>query len=340
MTTLVAGGAGFIGSHLCERLVHAGESVLCVDNLITGRLDNISALLCHPSFTFFRNDVIEPLPPLAHVDRIYHLASPASPPAYQRYPVETMRANSEGTRQLLELAARNGARFLYASTSEVYGDPLEHPQREEYRGNVSSTGPRSMYDEAKRYGEALTIAYSESRSVDTRIVRIFNTYGPQMDPADGRVVSNFVVQALRGEPLTVYGDGSQTRSFQYVDDLVEGLVRLVDSPCRGPVNIGNPAEYTMLQFARLVQELTHSSSPIEFCPLPVDDPRQRRPDISLARSVLGWEPRVPITVGLERTIAYFRDELGRAGLVPAARMSRRGRKTSVGQETGSLITQA
>jgi dTDP-glucose 4,6-dehydratase len=223
--------------------------------------------------------------------------------------VETLRVNSEGTRRLLELAARQGARFLFASTSEVYGDPLVHPQPEDYRGNVSTTGPRSMYDEAKRYGEALTQAFAETSGVETRIVRIFNTYGPRLDPADGRVVSNFVVQALRGEPLTVYGDGTQTRSFQYVDDLIDGMTRLMESDCREPVNIGNPVEFTMLELAELVRKVTGSISEVEFLPLPVDDPRQRRPDISRARAALGWEPRVPLRDGLMRTISHFQHNL-------------------------------
>ena len=317
MIVLVAGGAGFIGSHLCERLLRRGDEVLCVDNLVTGRRDNVAPLVGQPRFTFVEHDVVQPLPELPRVDRIYHLASPASPPAYQRYAIETLRVNGEGTRHLLELAAQHGARFLFASTSEVYGDPLEHPQRETYRGNVSPVGPRAMYDEAKRYGEALTVSYASARGVDTRIVRIFNTYGPRMAPDDGRVVSNFVVQALRGRPLTVYGDGSQTRSFQYVDDLVEGMVRLMGSDFRGPVNIGNPTEYTVLQLARLVQELTDTDSPIEFRPLPSDDPRRRRPDISLAKAILGWEPAVPVTVGLQRTVAHFREALASAQPVGA-----------------------
>jgi dTDP-glucose 4,6-dehydratase len=244
-----------------------------------------------------------------------------------------MRVNSEGTRRLLELAAHHRARFLYASTSEVYGDPLEHPQREDYRGNVSSTGPRSMYDEAKRYGEALAKAYAHDRGVDVRIARIFNTYGPRMDPNDGRVVSNFVVQALRGLPLTVYGDGSQTRSFQYIDDLVEGLVRLMASSYPDPMNLGNPAEYTVLQLARIVQELTDSPSPVEFLPLPPDDPRQRRPDITLARTMLDWEPHVPVVVGLARTIEHFGQKLGVA-VAPAASAGRRALNFA---KTGSAI---
>jgi dTDP-glucose 4,6-dehydratase len=307
---LVTGGAGFVGSHLCEKLLAGGHEVICVDNLSTGRRQNVAGMREHPGFTYLVRDVTEPLPPLPRLDQIYHLASPASPPTYQRYPIETLRVNGEGTRHLLELAAAHGARFLYASTSEVYGDPLEHPQCEEYRGNVSTVGPRSMYDEAKRYGEALTIAYTETHGVETRIARIFNTYGPRMDPDDGRVVSNFIVQALCGGPLTVYGTGSQTRSFQYVDDLIEGMVRLMVSTYCGPVNIGNPSEYTILQLAQLIQELTATAAPIEFLPLPADDPKQRRPDITLAQTVLGWEPRVSVRAGLAATIAYFQEELG------------------------------
>jgi nucleoside-diphosphate-sugar epimerase len=309
MRGLVTGGAGFVGSHLCERLLTDGHEVLCVDSLITGRLQNVTGLLEHPGFTYLHHDVVEPLPPLPCLDQIYHLASPASPPAYQRYPIETLRVNSEGTRRLLELACMQGARFLYASTSEIYGDPLEHPQCEEYRGNVSTVGPRSMYDEAKRYGEALVTAYAEAHGVETRIVRIFNTYGPRMDPDDGRVVSNFIVQALRGAPLTVYGAGSQTRSFQYVDDLIDGMVRLMESAHCGPINIGNPSEYTILQLAQLIQELTATAAPIEFLPLPEDDPKQRRPDITLATTLLEWQPRVPVTTGLASTIAYFQTQL-------------------------------
>jgi len=299
-----------VGSHLCERLLADGLEVICVDNLITGRRQNVAGLLEHPGFAYLYHDVVEPLPPLPRLDQIYHLASPASPPAYQHYPVETLRVNSEGTRHLLELAAAHGARFLFASTSEVYGDPLEHPQCEDYRGNVSTIGPRSMYDEAKRYGEALTITFAEAKGVETRIARIFNTYGPRMDPDDGRVVSNFIVQALRGKALTVYGDGNQTRSFQYVDDLIEGLVRLMASAHCGPLNIGNPSESTVLQLARLIQEMTGTTAPIEFRPLPGDDPKQRRPDITLATTVLKWQPRVPVTAGLASTIDYFHEQLG------------------------------
>jgi dTDP-glucose 4,6-dehydratase len=287
-------------------LLNDGYEVVCVDNLVTGAEMNIAALRQRRGFTFINHDIIEPLPELPSLEQIYHLASPASPPVYQEFAVETMRVNSEGSYRLLELALQNHARFLFASTSEVYGDPLEHPQREEYRGNVSMIGPRAMYDEAKRYGEALTSTYARSRGLETRIVRIFNTFGPRMDPADGRVVTNFIAQALRNEPITVYGDGSQTRSFQYVSDLVEGIVRLMASNYSGPVNIGNPEEYTMLQLADLVQQLTGTSSEIVFRPLPEDDPRQRKPDITLASRELGWEPCVPVVDGLRRTIEYLR----------------------------------
>src|SRR5215217_9430178 len=254
MTSVVAGGAGFVGSHLGERLLAEGQEVVCVDNLVTGRAANVAHLLGNPAFRFIQHDILEPLPAMPPVDRIYHLASPASPPAYQRFPIETLRANSEGTRQLLELARRHGARLLFASTSEVYGDALVHPQPEGYRGNVSTVGPRSMYDEAKRFGEALTTAARKTWGVETRIVRIFNTYGPRMDPDDGRVVSNFVAQALRGEPLTVYGDGSQTRSFQYVEDLIRGMIAMMQTAegVTGPINFGNPVEFTMLELAEKV----------------------------------------------------------------------------------------
>ncbi len=306
MTSLVAGGAGFIGSHLCKRLLAEGVDVICIDNLVTGHRRNIETLLERPGFTFVEQDILEELPPLPRLDRVFHLASPASPLAYRRYPVETLQANSEGTRRLLDLAARDGARFLFASTSEVYGDPLEHPQREDYYGNVNPIGPRSMYDEAKRFGEALTVTYHETHGVNACIARIFNTYGPCMDPADGRVVSNFINQAIRSQPITVFGDGSQTRSFQYVDDLVEGLLRLVESGWRDPVNLGNPEEYTVLQLARLVLEFVGSTAPVVFEPLPGDDPRRRKPDISLARRLLDWTPTVPLHEGLEATVAYYR----------------------------------
>ena len=306
MKVLVAGGAGFIGSHLCERLLNDGHTVVSMDNMVTGSAANIAAFEACERFTSIEHDVVEPLPDLPQFDRIYHLASPASPPIYQQLAIETLRVNSEGTRRLLELAVEHGARFFFASTSEVYGDPLEHPQREEYRGNVSTTGPRSMYDEAKRYGEALTSAYARSRGVEARIVRIFNTYGPRMDAEDGRVVTNFIAQALRNEPITIYGDGSQTRSFQYVTDLVEGMVRLMESDCSQPVNIGSSEEYTMLQLAELVIEMTGTSSEISYLPLPEDDPKLRRPDTSLAKRELHWVPVVPVAEGLRLTIEYLR----------------------------------
>lgn len=306
MTTLVTGGAGFVGANLCERLVADGETVIALDNFVTGRRSNLTALEGNPAFSLIEFDLNSGLPQLPKLERIYHFASPASPPEYQRFPIETLLVNAEGTRRLLDRARDDGARFLFASTSEVYGDPLDHPQREDYRGHVSSTGPRSMYDESKRYAEALISAYAEQHQMETRIVRIFNTYGPHMAPHDGRVVSNFIVQALKGEPLTMYGTGHQTRSFQYIDDLIEGIVRLMSSHYSGPVNIGNPNEFTMLELATKVLAMTGSSSEIEFLPLPVDDPTRRCPDISLANTILGWEPRVPLDEGLEKTIAYYR----------------------------------
>ena len=259
-----------------------------------------------PNFTFVEHDVAKPLPSLPDVDTVYHLASPASPIAYQRHPIQTLVAGSDGTHQLLKLASRNEARFLFASTSEVYGDPLEHPQHEDYWGNVNPNGPRSMYDEAKRFGEALTVAYRRARGIDTRIVRIFNTYGPLMDQNDGRVVSNFITQALRDEPLTIYGDGTQTRSFQYIDDLVNGLVRAMATSWEGAINLGNPDEYTVIELAELINSATGRPQRIDFQPLPMDDPRQRCPDITRAKRLLDWEPRVSIRDGLARTVTYFR----------------------------------
>jgi len=311
MADLVAGGAGFIGSHLCDRLILEGRTVICADNFITGRRSNVEHLLSSPRFSLIELDLIEGAPQL-EVERIYHLASPASPPGYARFPIETMRVNSEGTRHLLDLAATTRARFLYASTSEVYGDPLEHPQRETYRGNVSSIGPRSMYDEAKRFGEALTMVYQNSHAVDMRIVRIFNTYGPRSDPDDGRLVPNFIVQALTQRPMTVYGDGKQTRSLCFVSDLVEGLVRAMESDgASGEViNLGNPAEHSILEYAQMIRELTGSGSEMVFTPYAVgDDPQRRRPDITKARDLLAWEPSVDLEDGLSRTIEYFRSEI-------------------------------
>ncbi len=321
MRVLVAGGAGFIGSHLCERLVGEGHDVLCVDNLITGRAANIAPFAGHPGFRFIRRDIIWGLPALPHVDRIYHMASPASPPGYQEHPLETLRVNSDGTRHLLEKAQTDGARLLYASTSEAYGDPLEHPQREEYRGNVSTTGPRSMYDEAKRFGEALVTAFHTTRGVDTRIVRIFNTYGPRSDPNDGRLVPNLITQALRGEALTVYGDGQQTRSLCYVDDLVTGLIRLMEcgAATGEVVNLGNPEEHTVEEFAHIISGVAGARRGLRFVePAVGDDPQRRQPDITKARRMLGWEPNIGLSEGLGRTTAYFRKELGMAELVGAA----------------------
>ena len=311
MADLVAGGAGFIGSHLCDRLILEGRTVICADNFLTGRRANVEHLLSSPRFSLIELDLIERAPQV-EVERVYHLASPASPPGYTRFPIETMRVNSEGTRHLLDRAAQSGARFLYASTSEVYGDPTEHPQRETYRGNVSSTGPRSMYDEAKRFGEAMTTAYQKSYAVDARIVRIFNTYGPRSDPDDGRLVPNFIVQALTERPMTVYGDGKQTRSLCFVSDLVEGLVRAMESnPASGEViNLGNPAEHTILEYAQMIRELAGSRSEVIFTTYAVgDDPQRRRPDITKARDLLAWEPCVGLEDGLSCTIEYFRAEI-------------------------------
>jgi nucleoside-diphosphate-sugar epimerase len=310
-----------VGANLCERLVAEGEQVIALDNFVTGRPSNLARLHGNPAFSLIEFNLNDGMPELPRLDRIYHFASPASPPEYQKYAVETLLVNAEGTRRLLDRARADGARLLFASTSEVYGDPLDHPQREDYRGHVSSTGPRSMYDESKRYAEALITAYAARYGTETRIVRIFNTYGPHMAPHDGRVVSNFIVQALKGEPLTMYGSGQQTRSFQYIDDLIEGIVRLMRSDYSGPVNIGNPNEFTMLELATKVLAKTGSPSEIEFLPLPVDDPNRRRPDITLAREVLGWEPRVSLDEGLDTTIAYYRSEV----LEPVAQSAGGGR---------------
>jgi len=306
---LVAGGAGFIGSHLCRRLLEEGNDVICVDNLVTGRRENIKELMGDSGFEFKRHDVIEPL--LVEVDQVYHLASPASPIHYQSNGIKTLKTNFLGTYNLLGVAKRVGARFLLASTSEVYGDPDVHPQTESYWGNCNPIGERSMYDEGKRVAEALAMQYHRQNDVRVRIVRIFNTYGPLMCPDDGRVVSNFIVQALRGEPLTVFGDGSQTRSFCYVSDLVDGLIRMMNSDLTGPVNLGNPCERTVLEIARLVRQMIGCESEIEFRPLPSDDPRRRKPDITLARQHLGWEPKISLEEGLAATIEYFRKRIAR-----------------------------
>ena len=311
MRILITGAAGFLGSHLADRILADGHHVVGVDNFLTGSADNLAHLRTEPRFDFIERDVSYGALRLAGpIDGVMHLASPASPVDYYEHPIATLDVGSMGTRNALELARAFGARFLLASTSEVYGDPHVHPQPESYWGNVNPVGPRSCYDEAKRFAEALTMAYHRAHGVDTRIVRIFNTYGPRMRPHDGRVVSNFIVQALRGDPLTVYGGGQQTRSFCYVTDEVEGLWRLLLRGDHEPTNIGNPDEFTMLELADLVVELTGSDSEIERRPLPADDPKQRRPDITKARERLGWQPRVPLREGLAHTIAYFRSRLG------------------------------
>ncbi|MEV5696464.1 MULTISPECIES: NAD-dependent epimerase/dehydratase family protein [Streptomyces violaceoruber group] len=312
MRVLVTGGSGFVGSHLCEALLHRGDTVWCLDNHCTGEPANVARLLGRPGFGLVRADVTHTLRLPGPVDAVAHLASPASPPDYARLALETLAAGSHGTENALRLARRHGARFVLASTSEVYGDPAVHPQPEEYWGNVNPVGPRSVYDEAKRYAEALTTAYRTTYGVDTGIVRIFNTYGPRMRPHDGRVVSTFVRQALAGAPLTVQGDGTQTRSFCYVDDLVRALVAMLDAPHRGPVNLGNPAEYTVGELAALVLRLTGSPSRVEHRPLPVDDPARRRPDIRRARTLLDWEPEVPLETGLRRTVTWFAERTAAA----------------------------
>ena len=314
MRVLVTGGAGFIGSHLCERLLGEGDEVYCLDNLSTGQRSNIAELAGNPRFHFLELDATEPLAEDPPVEAIYHLASPASPPGYLRRPLATMLANSLGTQRMLELAQRRGASFLFASTSEVYGDPLVHPQPEEYWGNVNPVGMRSCYDESKRYGEALTMVYVRESGADARLVRIFNTYGPRSDPEDGRLVPNFVSQALRGEPITVYGDGSQTRSLCYVSDLVEGLMRAMRTPgTRGGIyNLGNPDEHTVQEFAEMIKQQTGSASPIVYLPpISEDEPTRRKPDITRAREKLGWEPRVALSEGLALTIAWFSERLGK-----------------------------
>ena len=302
---LVTGGAGFIGSHLCERLLSEGYLVLCMDNLRTGSLENISHLESDEDFEYVNHDVSAHISSPGEVDEVYHFASPASPADFERLPIPILKVGALGTLNALGLARAKGARFMLASTSEVYGDPLVHPQSEEYWGNVNSLGVRGVYDEAKRYAEAITMAYHRHHGVDTRIVRIFNTYGPRMRPDDGRMIPNIIQQALAGVPLTVYGDGSQTRSVQYVDDLVEGVLRLMRSPETRPVNLGNPVEYAVHEVAELVLQLSGSESTLTYEPLPADDPKQRCPEIARAREALGWEPRVPAEEGLRRTLKWF-----------------------------------
>lgn len=307
-TILIAGGAGFLGSHLSDAYLAKGYKVIAVDNLSTGAKKNIEHLLDNPNFTFIEHDVCQPLPKEvtnSATDIVANLASPASPPHYQRLAIETLNVGSIGVQNLLELAKDKKARFFQASTSEVYGDPEIHPQPETYKGSVNSYGPRSMYDESKRFAEAIIYAYRNKYNVDTCIVRIFNTYGPRMDPNDGRVVSNLIVQALAGKPLTIYGDGTQTRSFCYVSDLIAGFIALIESREEGPINIGNPGEFTILELAEIVKELIKSESEIVFEPLPGDDPLQRKPDITLAKEKLQWQPKVPLREGLIPTIEYF-----------------------------------
>lgn len=326
MRILITGGAGFLGRHLCGRILSLGHEVFCADNLLTGLRQNIEEFTQNPAFHFIHQDVTKPFPAEGAIDAVVHAACPASPPDYLKYPLETLEVGTLGTRNMLELAKAKGARFLLTSTSEVYGDPHVNPQTETYWGHVNPIGPRSVYDEAKRASEALTMAYHRRHRIDTRIARIFNTYGPWMRPNDGRVVSNFIVQALQGKELTVYGDGTQTRSFCYASDLIEGLIRLVladsDATAPGeegkewgihyPVNLGNPREEKIIDIARIITEMTGSSSRVNFRPLPVDDPKVRRPDITRARDLLGWEPKVTLEDGLKSTIGYFRERAGRA----------------------------
>jgi dTDP-glucose 4,6-dehydratase len=312
-TAVVTGGAGFLGSHLCERLLAEGMRVVCVDNLLTGERSNIAHLEGEERFRFLQHDITRPLHLDEAVDLVLHFASPASPIDYLELPIQTLKVGSLGTHNSLGLAKANRARFLLASTSEVYGDPLVHPQPESYWGNVNPVGPRGVYDEAKRFAEAMTMAYHRFHGLDTRIVRIFNTYGPRMRARDGRVVPTFIQQALAGEPLTVFGDGGQTRSFCYVSDLIEGIYRLLQSDLTHPVNIGNPHEMTVLEFAEAILRLTGSASSLDFRPLPEDDPKIRQPDITVARQRLGWEPRVPLDEGLTRTIDFFRARLSAIG---------------------------
>jgi UDP-glucuronate decarboxylase len=310
MRILVTGGAGFLGSHLCDRLIGQGHDVICFDNFFTGRKANIQHLVGNPRFELVRHDIIDPFK--FEVDRIYNLACPASPPHYQYNPIKTMKTSVLGAINCLGLAKRIRARVFQASTSEVYGDPSVHPQQESYWGNVNPIGLRSCYDEGKRCAETLFFDYHREHGVDIRVIRIFNTYGPRMLPDDGRVVSNFIVQALQGNDLTVYGEGSQTRSFCFVDDLVEGFLRFMEQEkCGGPMNLGNPGEFTMLQLAELVLKKVGGKSKITHLPLPSDDPKQRRPDITLAKETLGWEPKVPLEEGLEKTIAYFKGALAK-----------------------------
>ncbi len=319
MRVLITGAAGFLGSHLCDRFLRDGHEVVGLDNFVTGHPDNIAHLIGNERFSFVRHNISEFTYVAGPLDGVLHFASPASPIDYLELPIQTLKVGSLGTHNALGIAKAKGARFFLASTSEVYGDPLVHPQVESYWGNVNPIGPRGVYDEAKRFAEAITMAYHRTHGVDTRIVRIFNTYGPRMRPRDGRVVSNFIVQALNGEPITIYGDGSQTRSFCYVDDEVEGLYQLFHNGDANPCNIGNPDEYTVKQLAEIVVELTGSKAPLTFEPLPEDDPKVRKPDITRAKALLGWTPKVDVRTGVQRTIDYFRTLTG------SPRMASRGR---------------
>ncbi|HET6232634.1 MAG TPA: UDP-glucuronic acid decarboxylase family protein [Longimicrobiaceae bacterium] len=312
MRVLITGAAGFLGSHLCDRFLADGHEVVGMDNFITGHPDNVAHLADRADFTLVEHDVSEHIDVDGPLDGVLHFASPASPVDYLEHPIPTLKVGSLGTHNTLGLALAKGARYLLASTSEVYGDPQVHPQPETYWGNVNPVGPRGCYDEAKRFAEAMTMAYHRFHGVETRIVRIFNTYGPRMRPGDGRVVSNFIVQALRGDPISIYGDGSQTRSFTYVDDLVDGIYRLFHSDRAEPTNVGNPGEFTVRELADKVLEMTGSESKLDRLPLPQDDPKVRKPDITVARAVLGWEPKVPLEEGLSRTIPYFREALAAA----------------------------
>lgn len=319
MRVLITGAAGFLGSHLCDRFLRDGHEVVGLDNFVTGHPDNIAHLMGNERFSFVRHNISEYTYVAGPLDGVLHFASPASPIDYLELPIQTLKVGSLGTHNALGIAKAKGARFFLASTSEVYGDPLVHPQVESYWGNVNPIGPRGVYDEAKRFAEAITMAYHRTHGVDTRIVRIFNTYGPRMRPRDGRVVSNFIVQALNGEPITIYGDGSQTRSFCYVDDEVEGLYQLFLRGDANPCNIGNPDEYTVKQLAEIVVELTGSEAPITFEPLPEDDPKVRKPDITRAKALLGWTPAVDIRTGVQRTIDYFRTLTGTPRMAPRGR---------------------
>lgn len=303
---LVTGGAGFIGSHLCQALLAKGNKVACIDNFVTGKEKNVGHLLPDKNFLLVEEDIVDAIDVEGRFSRVYNLASPASPADFSRIPVEILLANSIGTKNALDFAVRNKARFLEASTSEVYGEPLEHPQKETYRGNVNSIGERSCYDESKRFSEALAMAYGRKKGIETRIARIFNTFGPRMRPEDGRVIPNFIMQALQGKPMTIYGNGKQTRSFCFVSDLVEGLIKLMESDYNKPVNLGNPKEFTILQLAEEIKRLTKSNSKIVFKKLPEDDPTRRQPDISTAKKQLNWQPKVGLEEGLARTIEYFK----------------------------------